>query len=147
MRAHGIIRVDVFKLDHAAPGHQKNGRNRQQVMACARRGFNIHAMLRQGIERRFVHSVGHSETFAHVHGAVRKQREPDTELLTCILEIGRLVRRNRNDLESELIELRFNVAQLTQLPLAVRSPAAAIEHQQRRPGLDGVIQVERHSLS
>jgi hypothetical protein len=143
MGPHGIVRIHILELDDSIAGHQKNRRDGKQMVVLSGRCFQVDAMLSQRTERALVGFISDTKGLAHLHGAVRKQVEPDIELLNRLLNPGRLVRRDSDDVKTELIELRCNVAQLTQLPPAMRSPASAIEDQQRGPALDGSVQVKR----
>jgi len=101
-------------------------------MRLPRRGLEVDAMFRQSFQRGFIDAVSNTECFRSRHGAVGQKRKTDVLLLNCLMELRGLIRRDSDYLESELAELRPHIAQLDQLPVAMRSPAAAIKHQHYR---------------
>ena len=67
--------------------------------------------------------------------------EPDLPV-----RLPRGIRGNRDDLEPDLLQLRYDRSQLAQLRVAVRSPPSPETDEDRRPQGDRGVEVERRSL-
>ncbi len=61
---------------------------------------------------------------------IRIERVPKAVRLSTFLELGRLVRTDCDDRKAQLRQLGFDLAQLTELRIAIGSPAAAVEDEQ-----------------
>jgi len=85
-------------------------------------------VLNQGLQVCVVHLIGDAERLGGRHHAVRQKGETDVLFFNGLAELWWLVRRNTDNLKSELAELGLGVAQLNQLPVTMRSPAATIKH-------------------
>ncbi len=107
------------------------------MMILSRRDLEINAKFDEGLQGTFIHLIGDSKCLGSRHRAVREKGEADVMFFKGLTNLGGLVGRNPDDLRSELAELRFRVAQLNQLPVAMRSPAATVKHQDCRLCLDG----------
>lgn len=146
MDADRIVGVDVFELNDAVRGDQENGGNRQLKVVFSRGGLQIDSILRESLERCIIHLIGNPEGLRCDHVAVREEKEFEAVLLNCLAHLGWEVRRNTDDLKSGAAELRFDVAQLNQLPVAVGSPASSIKHEQRGLSLDGSGEIEVRAI-
>ena len=112
------------------------------MMSSSRRDLKINTIFGKALQRSFIHLVRDSECPGGRHCAVRQKGEGDAVFLNRLTDLRRLVRGDADELESELRELRCDVTQLNQLPVAMRSPAATIKDQDCRPCLDGRIQIK-----
>ena len=131
-----VVGIHVAELNDAAASDHKNGRNRQQVMLLARGLFQIDSVVLELLERRFVHLVGKAEGQRGGHAAIGQQRTPKLVPLAGFAHLRWPVWGNTDELEAHFVNLGFDVAQLTQLLVAVWSPTSTVKNQRGRRPLD-----------
>ena len=146
MRTNGVVWVDVFELNHPIRRHQEHRRHGKLVMLLSRSRFQVDPVLCKKLQSGVIHLIGYPESSGTSHLAVGKESEADFVFFDCFADFGGLVRRDADDLESQVAELRFDVAQLNQLPVAVRSPNSSIKNQKRWLCFDGYRQIESRSI-
>ncbi len=73
------------------------------------------------------------ERAGRCEGGVGVERVTQLVLFQAIGQLRGTVCADRNDRKTQLRELRLQLAQLTELRCAIRSPAPAIEDEQRTP--------------
>jgi hypothetical protein len=74
------------------------------------------------------------------------QRETYLVFIDSLLHLRRLIGGNCENLYTQLLQLRFDLSQLDQLLIAVRSPTAPIKDEHGRLLADGFIEIQRVTI-
>ena len=118
-------------MDRTAGFHEEHARNRELVVFLPRCGFEVDAVLQIHLDVVIAELKRDSECARGCEGAIRIERISEIVRLSTFLEFGGLVWTDRDDRESQRLQLVFDLAQLAELRIAVGSPAAAVEDEQR----------------
>ena len=90
--------------------------------------FKVDSMLCKQSKRWIVHRISNAKGSRSGHFAVGEKVKFHAMFRHRLTEFGWLIRRDTQDLKSIIVNLGFDGAQLTQLPIAVWSPATAVKH-------------------
>jgi len=136
MEPHLVVRIHVAELNDAAASDHKDRRNRQQVMLLSRGLFQIDSVVLELLQRSFIYLVGKAEGQRGSHATIGQQRTPKLVLFAGFAHVRGPIWGNTDELEAHFVNLGLNVSQLTQLLVAVWSPASTVKNQRGRGPLD-----------
>ncbi len=118
-------------MDRTAGFHEEHARNRELVVFLTRCRFEVDPVLQIHLDLVIVELKRNSKRASGRERAIRIQPIPKAVRLSTFLEFGGLVCADRDDRETQLRQLVFDLAQLAELRIAIGSPAAAVEDEQR----------------
>ena len=93
--------------------------------------FEVDSVLQIHLDLVIVELKRDSQRASGRERAIRIERIAEVVRLSTFLKLGGLVRADRDDRETQLRQLVFDLAQLAELRIAIGSPAAAVEDEQR----------------
>jgi len=129
--AHLVVGIGVHPTDRATLLHEKDARNRELVVFLAGCRFEVDSVIQILLHIVVAELKSDSEGARGRERAVGVERVAEVAFLQAAPEPRGLVRADRDDGKPERRELGFDLAQLTELRIAVGSPAAAVEDEQR----------------
>jgi hypothetical protein len=115
------------------------------VVSLAGRILEIDPVLGVLGDVRVIELIDDPESASDVESTVRVERVAEPLDFEALLELLGSVGAQRNDLEPERRQLRLDLAQLTELRVAIRSPATAVEDEERATFADRRLEVHRFS--
>ena len=115
-------------------------------MFSTRCRFEIDPVLQVHLDLVIAELKRDSERASSRERTVGVERVAEVVRLQALLEFGALVCADGDDWETQLRQLVFDLAQLTELRIAIGSPAAAIEDEQRAGFADEFRKVNGRSI-
>jgi len=137
-----VVWIHVRELDTPIGGYNVDGRYRQLMMLLTRGCFQIDTMIPKLIESRLIDLVRNAEGLRRRHPTVGQKRRSDIVLSLGCPHRRHGVGRDSHPLKTFRFNLRLDIMQLTQLLVAVRSPASPVKHEHRGLLPDSLIQIE-----
>lgn len=126
----GVVWIGVDKLQRSRSIDQEHARYRQRMVLGTAGLFEIDAKALVLLDRGVIDTESDAIGLHQLGAGIRGQDVVELVLVERLAQFFRPIRTDRDQLDLVLGEQRLEFAQLAQLQIAVRAPAAAIEHQQ-----------------
>ncbi len=118
-------------MDRAPGFHEEHARNWELVVFLARCRFEVDTVFQIHADVVVAELKCDSKRASGRERAVGVERVAEVGRLQTLMEFGGLVCADGNNRKTQCREFGFDLAQLTELRIAIGSPAAAVEDEQR----------------